>query len=87
MNEHHELIFAQASLAEGGGIVNRFHGLYLGEVIAAADGAEIGVKGGGGESGGGEIIADVFVPRMFEVKVQRGPTVQFGIAPDEVRLE
>ena len=87
MDEHHELIFPQAGLAEGGGIVNRFHGLDLGEMIAAADGAEVGIKGGGGKSRGGEIIADVFIPRMFEVEVQRGPTVQFGIAPDEVRLE
>ncbi len=80
-------ILSDARAFERRGIVNIFNRLNLGEVVSATDGAEVGIELRGLQIRCGEIIADIFIPRVFEVEIQSSPAVKLGVATDEVRFE
>ncbi len=65
VNEQDELLFSKTSPLERLGIKDVFHGLNLGEVVAATDCAAVGVEFRGLQACRRENFTHVFVPRMF----------------------
>src|SRR6266436_7192316 len=87
VNEHDELLLAEAKLLELVGLENLLDRLQLGEVIAAADGAQRRIELRGFEIALSEEVADELIPRVFEIELKLGPAIELGVATDEVRLE
>ena len=73
MNEHDELLLADAKFLELVAIKNLLDRLQLGEVIAAADRAQRRIEPCGFEIALSEEVAHELIPRMFEIELQLGP--------------
>jgi len=70
VDEDDELVLSDARALECLGIVNFLHRLNLGEVVSTTDCAKVGIELRGLQIRCGEIIADIFIPRVFEVEIQ-----------------
>jgi hypothetical protein len=67
VNEHDELVFADAKLLELVGLDNPLDRLQLGEVIATTDRAQRRIELRGFEIALSEEVADELIPRVFEL--------------------
>lgn len=75
VNEHDELLLAEAKVFERGCVENLLDGLQFGEVIATANRAERGIELRGFNILFREEVADELIPRVFEVELQLGPVL------------
>ena len=83
MNEHDELLLAEAKLLELVGLENLLDHLQLGEVIAAADRAQRRIKLRGFEIALSEEVAHKLIPRMFEIELLFGPAIELNVTTNE----
>ena len=70
-------VVVEVEAGESGGVFHAFDRLKLGEMIAAADGAERMFVTGGHGARGAKPIVDVTLPRVVEVGETIGPGVEF----------
>src|SRR5260370_39221441 len=87
VNEHDKLLLFDAELFELDGIEDLLDCLQFGEVVPTADRAECRVELCGFEIVFSEEVAHKFLPRVFEVEAQRGPSVKLHFAAEQVDFE
>ena len=87
VDEHNQLLLAQAKLLELASVEDILDNLEFGEVIAAPKSSESFIEVGGLEFFFGENLADFVGPDVLEVEGDLSPAVELHVPPDQVGLE
>src|SRR6185503_7847382 len=87
VNEDGKRLAAQSGLRKHFRIVDLFHRLKFGEMIAATDSAESFIEVRRVNMMFGKIIPHIARPREFEIETCLSPAIHLRLAPFEVRAE
>ena len=87
VDEHNQLLLAQAKLLELAGVENFLNSLEFGEVVSASERSESFVELRGLEFLFGENFADFVGPDVLEVERDLSPAVELHVPADQVGLE
>ena len=87
VNQHDQLLLAQAKLLELASVEDFLNRLEFGEVVATSERSERLVELRGLEFLFGEDLADLVSPDVLEVERDLGPAVELHVAADQVGLE
>jgi hypothetical protein len=87
MDQHDQLLPAEAELFECSGIQNFFDFLQLSEVVAIANGSERPIEFGRVELEFSQNFADIAFPRMVQIKANFRPPVEFHVELNQIGFE
>src|SRR5215813_3525526 len=87
MDQHNQLLLAEAELFERRGIQNFFDLLQLSEVVPVTNGSELPIDFGRVELEFSQNFADIAFPRMVQIKENFRPPVEFRVTLNQIGFE